>query len=331
MEPPQKKRKKNPTIVTTDFHREKTVVVYNPQMSRRGKLKCPKNFPRFEGKSMMFVIWSTPELMQDLYETMRGTQQEFWSNHKNFQGSLMQGEYSEKGLAHLQGVVNFKTKTRSTAIWNKFAPYLTRDFGLQVEKTMSRKDAWHYCAKPHNTCECENCEKARKCKPNWTLAIQCGNAPVGQGKKFAEFERAIKENPTKKVMIEDFGALYCRYSKGMDDIRQYYQFRKAANEYKVNGLEFLNNYQLAECINVVYNSNPSQNRDITWIWSSKLNTGKTLMANFMKMLIGFDKCIDGVKSLKHFINAYEGETFAHFNFEKKGPPVCKLFEGVRVL
>lgn len=320
-EPRRKKQKTEEAVSTLNFlDVESEVTIWRPQKSRRGKIKCPEKFPRFEAKSIMFVILSTIELMEALYEAMRGMQQEFWADIKSFQGSMCQGEFSKTGMAHLQGVVNFKTTVKSTALFNKFAPYLQVAFGLQVEKANSRKDAWHYCSKPHNMCSCHNCEKARKCKPNWTLPAICGNEPVGRGQKFVEFERAIKVNPTKKVMIEEFGSLYCRYSKGMNDIRQYYQFKKAAAEYKVRGLDFLDCYQLAESINVAYNSDPSRNRDITWIWSSRLNTGKTVMANFMKMLIGFDKCIDGIKSLKHYITAYEGEVFTHFNFEKKGPP-----------
>lgn len=319
---PAKKAKIEKSVVTlsTQSDDELQVTIWKPQKSRRGKLKVPSDFPRFNSKSIMFVILSPLENMSALYETMRGEQQEFWKDVPGFLGSIVQGEYSPKGMAHLQGVVNFKAATETTTLFKLFAPYLTETFGLQVTKCNSRKDAWHYCSKPHNKCECFQCQKARKCQPNWTLPVVCGAEPVGQGKKFAEFEKAIALNPTKKVMIEDFGALYCRYHNGMNQIRKYYQFKKAVAEYKVNGLDFLDCYKLAISIGLAYNSDPTLNRNITWIWSGRLNTGKTIMANFVKSLIGFEKCMDGIKSWKHMVTAYEGEVFCHFNFEKTGPP-----------
>lgn len=315
--PPRKKRKFE--VLKFDDPGS-DVVLWNPQYSRKGKVKCPKNLENYLAKSYMLVIWSTPLLMMQLLETMRGQQQKFFESIKNFRGSLFQGEYSEKNLAHLQGVMYFKSVVRSSAIFKLFAPYLTETFGFQIKKTASLKDAWHYCAKPHNNCECVQCEKARLCKPNWSGVCVCGEVPVGRGKKFAAFEIAMKEDPSKTNMIENYGSLYYRYHGGMDKIRRHYEFKKNCKEYNIKGLDFLSNFQLALVIDLVYNVNPKENRAIYWFWSDKLKTGKSLMGAFAKLLLGPENCMDGIRSYKHYITAYDGESLTHFNFAKAAPP-----------
>jgi len=321
---PARKKRKLDVVKFTDVSSE--VIIWEPQKSRAGNIKCPKNFPDYFAKAHMFVIWSTQELMVKLLDTMRGEQQEFWKSMKNFKGSMVQGEYSQKNLAHLQGVVYFKTSIRSRAIFKIFAPYLHAAFGLQVTKAKSLPDAWHYCSKPHNNCECEHCEKARKCLPNWSDKYLCGLEPVGRGKKFAQFEKAMIEKPTKTNMIENYGSLYYRYHQGMDKIRKHYAFKKNCAEYTVKGLGFLSNFQIALVIDMVFNVDPKENRSIYWLWSDKLKTGKTLMGNFARLLLGCENCMDGIRSYKHFVHSYDGETFTHFNFAKHTPPLTRNLE-----
>lgn len=297
--------------------------LWSKVFSRRGKLKIPKAFPRFESSSFMFVVWSDVTRMTSLLEKMRVEQHTFWKTAPHFKCSLVQGEFSPENKPHLQGVVQFKNKTQTTALYKIFAPYLPNSFGLQVAKTGKLKAAWHYCAKPHNGCDCEHCEKARKCKENWAPPVQCGEAPVGQGKKFEKFRKAMEKNPTKKVMIEGHLDLYCRYGNNMEKVMEYYQEKQTIESYRVKpeALEKLSNYQLGLCINEAYNTPHEVNpRDIFWLWSRKLGTGKTLMMSFIKYLVGIDKCMDGMKSYRHCMNAYNNERVVHFNFANGEEP-----------
>lgn len=308
------------------------LILWRPTKTRRGNIKCPKAFPKFQAKSFMFVVWSSLELMQELFDAMRGQQQEFYKVFKeNFLGSLIQGEFSKTEKAHLQGCINFKSPVRSIALFKLFAPYLSVAFGLQLEKTQSRSDAWHYCGKPHNECKCEHCEKARLCIPNWTQSLLCGSAPIGRGKKFASFEKAMQKDPCKKNMIDNFGALYCRYHGGMEKILQHYVWKKACNNFRAGPIQLLDIFKLAVGVDIAYCQDPKTPRNIIWIFSTTLGTCKTLLASFVKEQIGLDKCIDGIKSYKHWLNAYSGESFTHFNFELKGPPKAddlKLLETI---
>lgn len=308
-------------MVVWDRPPMKIANLWMPEVSTRGNMKCPKGYPRFSAKSFMFVVWTTPRLMAELYEMMRQKQQEFWEPISCFQGSVIQGEHDAEGKKHLQGCVNFSDTIRSTALWNIFKEYLTTIFGLQVTTTKGpRLTAWHYCTKPHNKCACSHCQKARGCEPNWTLPLVCGIVPLGQGNKFGQFIAAMKENPNKQNMVENFGMLYVRYPNGMDAIRRHYQFKEKAKKFRCTHLYLLSNLQIALCIQVVYCGEPTSTRNIAWIWSKKLNTGKSLMACFMKALKGLENVMDGMKSMKHIVNCYENETFMHFNFTKHEIP-----------
>lgn len=302
---------------------ERRICTYIPRVSRRGKEKIPESWPDWRSKAIQYVLWGPPAIIKNVYSIMRMKQQEFWSKIKVFKGHLCQGEFSEpeKGSKpHIQGVIYGKSSITSKQMWYVLHHYMIRPDALQITPCNSLKDAWHYCSKPHNMCECDNCKKCRLCKPNWADVIWSGVEPVGRGKnRFKAFEDAMKIKPSKKIMFEEFGNLYSRYGNNINNIRKYYHSKMQMCNYRVeHQIAAITPFQMALVIQQVYcPPKPYHfNRNISWWWSYTIGTGKTAMADFMKYLVGLDDCINAMDSIKHTINTYTDEKFVFFNAPK---------------
>lgn len=313
---------KNVKIVANFVEYEGKVTIR--QFCGQFKKRCPKTFPRFDSRGIMWCVYASNTLMAQLLWDMTCMQHEFFSSIKVHSGTEAQGEFGEKnGLAHVQAISYGQRgrKITSVGLWKVLAPYLEpgRVDSLQVTPMKSLPGAWHYCAKPHNGCDCGDCVKARLCKPNWSSTIVCGSAPIGQGKKFAGFIEAMRETPLRSVMIEEFGGLFARYSAGMESIQEYYHTKKRLEAWRPE-LVRLTREQILYICDIVYNTDWRKKRQIIWIYSEAIGTGKTTIAEMIVYLWGIKNVMAGMRSLKHMINCYDDETLVHYNFPLKAPP-----------
>lgn len=291
------------------------------------------NFPKFTGNSVMFCLNCVPGDVKPLglnWGALKWLQHEFYAKLKNVKYFCMSGEYSAppdpsaegyehapwhdvypEGRPHLQGFIQMKRgkNISSLSLLRLFQP--SDPALLQIVKARdSATKCVHYVSKPHDGCDCDHCAKARRCKPNWANFIGSGTPPAGQGRKFVQMCTDIKAGASRNDIYDKYTGLVCRYTQGVGHLIKHYQDRAAIQQMK----DDVPNIQLrpwqVKLIPQLYC--PRTHRRIWWIYSYKLNTGKTM---FMKYLtkIGFSRLKD-VYSRKDIISMYDGEDIIHFNF-----------------
>lgn len=295
--------------------RRSTDLQIGPTLKR---LKVPSSFPKFSKNAIMFAMYGSPAHLLKIMNKFRRDQHMFFSS-KSFKFTIMQGEFSEKGDPHIQGVVQATRKGLITTsqIYKALEPEAMDKLSVCACKSIS--DATHYCSKPHDNCNCKNCEKARGCRSNWHVALQSGEPPKGQGcGRFDEFIECMKVNPTRGNMIENFGNLVIRYPSGMKIIQQYHNEQKVYKDSLAPDVPEL--FQWERDLDIMlYIWDPRDRKCIVWIWSEKLKTGKTIGMKHVKHFYGQKKCKKGGKSLKHFLYSYEDQSLVHFNYTKRKP------------
>lgn len=299
-----------------------TVICYaKAKRSCRGKVIVPKNFPRFTARAIMVVLWGPMEQLVSVLCSMAKLQHTYWAFKNGVLGfSTFQGEYSKEIKPHLQGVIIAKRgrKISSVALYKLFRP--ENADALQLEQCRSVHDAIHYCQKPHNNCDCDHCEKARGCKLNWSQSVNTGVAPKGQGVRedWNKFHEDVQAAPTQKTLIEGHPHLFMRYHTAMEKMCDYYQEKKMLEDIRPPDFD-LANWERDIDIQL-YVWDPKVRHCIIWIWSKTLGTGKSEGMKHIKYFYGNHLCMDGMRSGKHLITAYKGETLIHFNYPWKQPP-----------
>lgn len=300
---------------------------------KRRKTSIPKDFPRFQARGIMFVLWGEPKKLAEvslwLMKLQHTAATRLMRTPTNFEYYVVQGEYSDPTAdnpdkPHLQGVLIGKRgfKFSSTLIWKMFDQFGAIPQGnadaLQVEKCFSVKDAIHYCTKPHTGCDCGHCTKARRCKLNWCAPIHGGQPPVGQGKKFVKLQRDLMRAPIKKTYMEDHFGLFMRYPSACKEAKDYYAEKLAIQKFQKPTFD-LKHWELLLLVQCML-WDPRDRHNIIWIWSEMLHTGKTEFMKLFKYYWGLARCQAGMQSFKHQINSYDGEDLIHFNFTKAKPP-----------
>lgn len=281
-----------------------------PKISTKGI-----NFPKFSASSIMFCVDGPPEFLFLTIKKFQWWQHQFYSKIKNVKCMVIQGEYAENGRPHLQCFIQAKRPRQITslAIYKMIQPLV--DHGLQCTKCKSPKDAWHYCTKPHDGCDCEHCVKARLCKPNWFPPVCSGEAPVGQGKKFARMIKDIQKGATTNELFDEYAGLICRYPAGFDKIVRHYKSREAKAKFiRYNTPKFtLKPWEMMITTKLFLPKGP---REIHWAWSKSLATGKS---TFLTWLACQFDVLPQIFSYKDLVSMYKGEQVLTFNFSLNYP------------
>lgn len=299
--------------------------------SRRGKIKVPKEYPRFSANAIMIALWGTKEYLAKVYLALKTQQHTMFATIKPFKYFVGQGEYSEEEKPHLQAVIQAERKANisSVSLYKIFQP--ENPTALQVQKCRSIHDAIHYVQKPHNNCNCDNCEKARKCKTNWSAPVECGIAPIGKGQRsdWNLFNIEIAAKPTQKTCVEDHPHLFMRYHSAMEKTKDYYAEKKAIEDCQAPEIG-IRDWEMSIHIQL-YVWDPRDRRCIIWIFSRAIGTGKTEGADQICYYYGHQHVMTGMKSYKHMINAYRGEKIIRYNYPLYTPPNKSDFELLELL
>lgn len=293
----------------------KTIVKYDPKAKRNSKV--PKAFPRWAAHCIMFALYGEPIKLAAIMEQARQLQHTLFKS-KNFKFFIMQGEFSNKGDPHIQGMVQYLRggKCSTQVLYKLFAPELHTQ--LQCEKCRSPVDAVHYCSKPHNNCDCKHCQKARApdVKPNWYAPIICGTAPKGRGKgRFDALRSSLQADPTQRNVMDNHFGMFIRYAGAVTQARKYFRKEKGLRELqapRITPLPWETNMMIQ-----MYNWDCTDRRNIIWVHSTKLNSGKTTGIEWVLYYWGMHKVFRGMPSLKHIVANYDGEDVIWFNFPKK--------------
>lgn len=308
-------------MITYDFD-ESTVILKKtlPKYSTRGNIKVPKSFPRFSANAIMIALWGSEAYLGGIYLLLTKLQHSFFDKCKAFKYSVVQGEYSEKGKAHLQMVIQADRKGKITTknMYEIFQP--ENPTAMQCLKCRSIKDAIHYCQKPWNNCNCEHCVKSRLCKNNWASPVHCGIVPVGKGIRadWIQCNDQIAANPIMKTLIEDNPHLFMRYHAAMEKTMNYYAEKKAITDCKAGQIG-IRKWEMDIHIQL-YLWDPRDRKCIIWIWSKLIGTGKTEGVDQICYYYGNGNVMIGMKSYKHMVNCYRGETVIRFNYPLHSPP-----------
>lgn len=293
----------------------KKMVSYNPKAKRSSGV--PKEFPRWNAHCIMFALYGSPEKLAMIMELSRKLQHTLFKS-KNFKYYIMQGEFTDKGDPHIQGMIQYLRggKCSTTTLYKLFQPELHTQ--LQCEKCRSPIDAVHYCSKPHESCNCKHCDKARApdVKPNWYAPIICGVAPKGRGNgRFDKLRTSLRDDPTQRNVMNNHFGMFIRYSGAVTQARKYFRKEKGLRELQrpnIDPLPWETNMMIQ-----MYNWNTKDRRNIVWVHSTKLNSGKTTGIEWVLYYWGMQNVFRGMPSIKHIVANYDGEDVIWFNFPKK--------------
>lgn len=315
------------------------VIQVIPKCQVLARLPLPKmktkgiNYPKFTANSVMFCIDCEPGNHKSLafvWAALKWLQHEYYSKIKNVKCFCLQGEYSAppdpkaegfipalwhevypEGRPHIQGFIQMKrgSKLSSLALLKLIQP--SKNCLLQIVKARaSAVKCVHYCSKPEDGCDCDDCLKARRCKPNWAPFILSGTAPAGQGRKFVQMCEDIKSGASRNDIYDNYTGLTCRYMNNINGLINHYHDRAAIKEMHAE----VPNIQLRpwELKLIPQLWCPRVHRQIWWIYSYKLNTGKTIFMQYLGK-IGFD-VLKNVYSYKDLVSMFDHEQIIHFNF-----------------
>lgn len=280
----------------------------------------PASFPKYSKNSLMFAMYGSPQYLMCVLRKFERDQHTFFKT-KNFKYSMMQGEFSGGKDPHIQGLIQAHRgkKITTTCIYKAMAPEDASKLQITKKGIKSMPDALHYCSKPHNLCDCDHCEKQRKCLPNWYKCVEAGIRPKGQGKgRFDAFIEEMKVNAHKSNMMNQFPELVIRYPAGMKAIQQHHLRQQHHRRQRAPVFPKLHDWERNIDIQL-FLWDPRDRRCIVWIWSKALSTGKTMGMKHIKYFYGTQNCKKGGKSLKHFLYSYDGESLIHFNYTVRKP------------
>jgi len=217
-----------------------------------------------------------------------------------------QMEMGETSRWHLQGVVQFTTRIRLSALKKKFGDK------IHWEPTVDLKASIHYVSKPVDGCDCEHCVKAVGFEPPKNKSV-FGIPNVDQGKRNDVYalKRRLDSGATEEEIMDEFPMAFDKFPKLLQKHKWVHLNKKARIEYVEPRWNPWQERLFKELETV-----PSD-RKIIWIWDKRGKIGKSQFTKHMKVVKGAEVFNGGKHAdMQHL---YQGGGTVIFDFSR-----CRL-------